>query len=627
MTAIGAAFGRVGNEREVVTELLRLMGHRGDQPAGAARHPLGALAATAYGWEAEAGVAGATAVATDHDVAVVADASLYYVEDLRRRLGQGTQERNPAALILAAYRQWGEWFWERIEGDFSCVVADARSGLVIAARDHVGRRPLHYTVDHDQLVVGSLARAVALVTAKELNALSVAAAVGGLLGGSMETGFAGVLPVPAGGAIVARGGVVSVRPWVAPRFKVGGRPRLAESGEALRGLLGAAVRERVVAPRTAVWLSGGADSTAVFAAGNASAQVGSLLAPVSITYPEGDPAREDDHIRATTSHWNARVTWIDSEGVELFEHLSTRVAVRDDPYAHTFEAMNLRLASTSASIGARVAFDGYGGDQLFHVSGVFLADYLARLKWRALRDAMREMEVNGVRSFVSAAVLPLFPDRIREWLDALRGRDANRGTMIRQSLPSWISEPWRRDEQLLRRAALEPSRRLLESPSGFESRWYVETPYFPRAAAWAAGLALQAGVVVRSPLLDRRVLDFAASRPLSERVSASDSKLLLKAAVQGLAPASVLAPRPFKTGIPRGYLARQMDRSFLPMFRQTFSSPSRLVHMGLIDQGKLEAAVDQVARVPDHITRVQLFLTLQAELWLRSIEKSCSVRK
>ena len=621
MTAIGAAFGRRGNEREVVTELLRRMRHRGDQPAGESRHPLGAVGAASFAWEVQAGVAEQTVVTGDGEVVVVADASLYYVDDLRRSLGQPAQASTAAGLILAAYRQWGEWFWERLEGDFSCVVADARSGLVVAARDHVGRRPLHYTVDHDRLVIGSLARAVATVTAKDVKEISVAAAVGGLLGGSLETGFDEVLPVPAGGAIVARGGVVSVRPWAAPRFRVGGRPRLHEAGEALRGLLEAAVRERVVAPRTAVWLSGGADSTAVFGAGNARPEVGSLLAPVSISYPEGDPAREDDHIRATASRWEAPITWIDSEKVELFEHLSTRVAVRDDPYAHTFEAMNLRLASTSVSIGARAAFDGYGGDQLFHVSGVFLADYLLRLRWRELRDAMREMQLEGLRPFVSAAVLPLLPDRAREWLDVVRGRDANRGTMIRQSMPSWIAERWRRDEQLQGRAALEPPRHLLESPSAYESRWYVETPYFPRAAAWAAGLALQAGVVVRSPLLDRRVLDFAASRPLSERVGASDSKLLLKEAVKGLVPPSVLAPRPFKTGIPRGYLSRQMDRTFLPMFREAFSVPSVLVSMGVVDRARLESAISQVALTPDHLTRVQLFLTLQAELWLRSIQK------
>lgn len=626
MTAIAAAFGRFDQPaQDVVAQLLRGMSHRGDLTAGSATHPMGAVGACSFGWEFTSGVAAPLAVAQDPEVVVVADASLYYVDDLRRRLGGLPAGLSAAQLILAAYRRWGEWFWEHLEGDFSCVMADASAGLVVAARDHVGRRPLHYFPGHKHLVIGSLARSVARVMEREPSLVSIAAAVGGLLGGSMETGFDGIFPVPAGGAVVARGGHIAVRPWVAPRFRIGGKANLAEAGEALRSLLMDAVRERVVAPRTAVWLSGGADSTAVFGAGQARQEVGALLAPVSISYPEGDSAREDGYIKQTTERWNAPVTWIDSEGVPLFDQLADRVARRDDPYAHTFEAMNLRLASTSVSIGARGAFDGYGGDQLFHVSDVFLADYLVRLRFRELRDALREMELSGLRPFVSRVVFPLLPDRVREWQDVLRGRDLNRGTLIRQSIPPWITAAWQRDPRLAKRSLLEPPRRLLESPAEYESRWYVEAPYFPRAAAWAASLALQAGVAVRSPLLDRRVLNFAASRPLSERVGGADTKLVLKEAVRGLIPDTVLAPRPFKTGVPRGYLARQMERAFFPVFQDTFASPSLLREIGVVDPAALERAVAGQKIRPDHIERVQLFLVLQAELWLRSLRDSGSL--
>lgn len=624
MTAIAAVLGRVDADSQAAARrLLGFMRHRGDQPAGLVDHPLGSMGASAFAWEVAAGVADALAVARDGDVVVVADASLYYKDDLRRRLASDDRGATAADLVLRAYRRWGEWFWERLEGDFACVVADAGTGLVIAARDHVGRRPLHYGTRRGHIVIASLARAVGREMGASLNHRAVAAAVGGLLGGSMETGFEGVFPVPAGGAVVARSGVVSVRPWIAPVFAIGGRPKLKEAGEALRAILVEAVQERVVAPKTAVWLSGGADSTAVFGAGQVRPALGRLLAPVSISYPEGDPAREDDYIRATTDHWHAPVTWIDSEQVALFEHLAERVAVRDDPYAHTFEAMNLRLASTSAAIGARGAFDGYGGDQLFHVSDVFLADLFARGRWRELRATMREMEMTGIRTFVSRVVFPWLPDRAREWIDVFRGRDINRGTLVRQSMPSWLADAWWRDDQLFARAGLEPPRRLLESPARYESRWYVETPYFPRAAAWAASLALQAGVAVRSPLLDRRVLDFAASRPLAERVGVADSKLVLREAVRGIIPEEVLAPRAFKTGVPRGYLARQMDRAFLPMFAEVFAAPSELYAMGIVDIAALRRAADDIGPRPNHIIRVQLFLTLQAELWIRSIKEHC----
>ncbi len=618
MTAIAAVIGgdtQAGAAK--VSRLLARMAHRGDQPAGAARHGLAAVGAVAYAWEANAGVAAPSAVVEMGGVIAVADASLYYLDVLMQRLGLAGPPPGSPQLILHAYQRWGREFPTFLEGDFACVVVDARRDLTIAARDHVGRRPLHYTVRQGQLTVGSLARAVGAVVAAPLNAPALAAAVGGLLGGSDETGFTGVFPVPAGGWIEYRAGAIHMRPWSAPVFRTGGKARLEESSEELRHLLTDAVRERTAAPRTAVWLSGGADSTAVFGAGQADPAVGARLAPVSISYPEGDSAREDDYIKQTAARWHAPVTWIDSESVSLFEHLPIRVAVRDDPYAHTFEAMNLRLAATSADLGAHVAFDGYGGDQLFHVSDVWLAEYLVRGRWRELREALAEDGDAWFRVLVSRAVFPWLPPAVRDALDQLRGRVPDAPTLWRQGMPDWLSRRWRSDPDVQRRALLEPARRLFEGPAAYESRWYVETPYFPRASAWAAGLALQRGVLVRSPLLDRRVLDFAASRPLAERAVSGDTKLVLKAAMRGLIPEGVLAPRKFKTGVPRGYIARRMESEFSRAFDEVFSSASVLAELGLIDLTALRRAQNS-ARV-DHLTRVHLFLTLQAELWVRSV--------
>ena len=82
-----------------------------------------------------------------HDgLSVVADASLYYREELRRALGASAQirsrEAGAAQLILAAYQAWGA----------SCAIVSGRLGIhcldsarqrALCARDFTGRRPLH----------------------------------------------------------------------------------------------------------------------------------------------------------------------------------------------------------------------------------------------------------------------------------------------------------------------------------------------------------------------------------------------------------------------------------------------------------------------------------------------------
>ena len=187
-------------------------------------------------------------------------------------------------------------------------------------------------------------------------------------------------------------------------------------------------------------------------------------------------------------------------------------------------------------------------------------------------------------------------------------------------LPPWLDARWRSGTRLKGRTGSEPKRRLLENPSGYESRWYVETPYFPRAVSWANAIATECGVEVRSPLLDRRIIEFAASRPLSERAWRGQSKVVLREAVRTLIPDSVLAPRPTKTGIPRGYLHRQM-RSGFPEALERALGRRRLVleEVGLIDRESLRESARAYLETQPHVLGVQLLLTLQCELWLRSL--------
>jgi asparagine synthase (glutamine-hydrolysing) len=631
LSAIGGLFSREPRQDLAghVDQLLSRMTHRGGDRTATASGAGFALGVSRFAWEEPPRLGGRTAVSTWQGVRAVADASLYYREDLRRALRDRQvvcESEEPADLIVAAYRAWGPLCAQYLEGDFAFLLIDETEHRVLASRDYVGRRGLHYHATASMFVVASTARAVAthpLVQAP-VDLVTVAIAAGALLGGSRFTGFEGIHPVAAGSTVewTPAAGVRTIWQWRAPPFRIGGASDVRESGEQLRALLTRSVAERFDGRTCAIWLSGGADSTAVFGAGSEALRIGmerqGQLLPVTVSYPEGDNAREDDHVNAIASRWNTRVAWIDSESVDLFEDLEGRAAVRDDPYAHTFEMMNRRLAQTSVSVGARVAFDGYGGDQLFHVSPSYLADLFARLQWRELRVALRAENRHGVRAFLRWCVAPWLPDEMFERIQKARKRYVSGAQAM--ELPPWLTDRWRVDGRLKNRTVSEPTRRFLESPSGFESRWYVETPYFSRAVSWANAIALECGVEVRSPLLDRRIIEFAASRPLSERVWRGQSKVVLREAVRSLVPDSVLAPRPTKTGIPRGYLHRQMRSGFPSALERVLGFQRlRLEELGLIDRSKFRESAELYAQTQPHILGVQLLLTLQCELWLRSL--------
>ena len=504
MSAIGGIFSRTPSDDlgAQMDRLLLAMAHRGSEKRDVTATPTWALGVSRFGWEEAERRSGAARIREAGGVRVVADAALYYRDDLRRALARqrvSCASEDPEDLLLAAYEAWGDGCAEHLEGDFAFIIADARRQRIVISRDHVGRRPLHLFSSPSLLVIGSSARSVGthpLVQAP-LNFVAIAAAIGGFLGGSRETGFEGVVPVEAGTTWEwsAERGLRKVWSWRAPTFQIGGKSDIRESGEALRELLVTAVAERIDSGTTAVWLSGGADSSAIFGTGSEAVRRGlgphgARLQPVTVSYPEGDQAREDHQVQAIADRWNSSVSWIDSESVDLFEDLEQRARVRDDPYAHTFEMMNRRLARTSLSAGARVAFDGYGGDQLFLSSQAYLADLFVRLQWRELRASMAAHGYHGVRGLVRWCVIPWLPERTFDWIQARRGRGMQSGLNV----PSWVAARWKADAALRARLESEPRRRFLESPSQYESRWYVETPYFPRAVGWASAIALETGV-------------------------------------------------------------------------------------------------------------------------------------
>jgi hypothetical protein len=171
-----------------------------------------------------------------------------------------------------------------------------------------------------------------------------------------------------------------------------------------------------------------------------------------------------------------------------------RAAVRDEPFAHAYEMVNRALAAGSRAVGARVAFDGVGGDQLFQVSNVYFADLFRTLRWRALAREWRakRMSGRGARTFFRWAVQPTLPDVMLHVAALLRGGRPLRG-ILERPVPPWMDSAFVRRHGLLERERQHTPRRTGGSPADHETMWYLTHPYFPRVFACVAAFALEAG--------------------------------------------------------------------------------------------------------------------------------------
>lgn len=594
-----------------------------------------ALGVSRFRWERAVSPWGETQIAQLGPVAVVADASLYDTAVLVRELArQGVPPPgcDAASIMASAYRVWGAEFAVRLNGDFAFILWDADRGELLVGRDFVGRRSLFTRDISGVAAVASQSRALARAGGgpAKVNRDFVAAAVSGLLSGSRESAFEGITPVPAGSVLRwrQRQGWSEAARWDPPRFAATGRPDLREGAIELRRLLELAVADRCTADPVVVFLSGGADSPAVLGAGCAAREKGltnATFRTLSVSFPEGDSARENEHIEAVVERWRLTPNWVDSETMLLFDRQLERVAAREDPYAHTFEQQNRYLGRAARELGANVVLDGHGGDLLFQVSAACMAELLAAGDFVGWRRMLREGGYNTWRQILRWGVAPVLPEMVWRAVDVFRENALQRP--FDQQIPEWIGSGVAsalRDRGWTR---ADLARGLFEGPAAFESRWYLTAPYMPRALSWTHDFALQSGIEVRSPLLDRRVVEFAATRPITERATLEVSKRLLRESMRGLVPDSVLAPRQYKTGVPRGYFHRQMAAGFAGAAKRVFGAddatpPSTilLAELGIVDLANFRQALEAYRVSEDHLTGVQLFLTVEAELWLRARE-------
>jgi asparagine synthase (glutamine-hydrolysing) len=575
------------------------------------------VAVARFDWELAEEFSGPALVVNDGDLSVAADATLYYRDDLLRALDAARVRpvgRTPAHLIAAAYRAWGTDCTRYLDGDYAFVVRDHARHRTFAARDFMGRRPLYYAEIDGALVLSSLASAIIAhpSASRELDDVALAEIVGVSLAGHDRTPYRVVKALPAAHSLV-REGSASVRTTAHWRLEID-ESAPAQSFDAasdeLRDLLARAIIERRAADGpTTIWLSGGYDSPVMFGMGNAALDRLGLprLAPVSFSHPVGDAGREDELIDEVASFWSARPVWLSIEDVPLLADARAHAAAADIPFQHAFENWLRALLGATERQGSRVALYGDGGDQLFAVSTVFLRDLFTDRRWRELRREWRAFGGAGMRALWTSVARPALSARAR----AARGRSSP--TI---PFPDWLDKAFVARSSLNERQA-EAERALASGGGGHaaaETRRSLGNPTIPRVLAGLSALALEHGVELRAPLLDRRIVQFALRRPRSERASAGAVKHLLRHAARDAVPARVLAPRPSKTGVLTDYFARSFRSDPDGLVSEAFSR-SILADRGIVDGAALQHAWREYKTLGKG-GGGHLFVAFQTEMWL-----------
>ena len=443
-----------------------------------------------------------------------------------------------AERIAVGYEAWGDALFARLRGEFAILVWSRRERRLLAVRDAVGCRPLHFEQAGGRTFVASEARQVLAGSGRrpELNEDVMVDSLVRRHRLTEETFFVDVSRMMPAVLYRFRGGragelVRGPEFWTPPPMRDATEADVPDLVEELAGLLRAAVRRAIPAAPFAVSVSGGMDSTTVWALvrelrTHGSGSAGIDARPFSLVFP-GFDCDERPFIEACLGEEAGRAAFIDGAAQHGLEVLT---GLWDSLDVVPFETTYLVCAGRSRRGGGRSPDrpDRPGRGSLASRRGPTGTTGSPRHRhrtWRwwtvevvrceqddgSAKDADEEaLEVVWPRSRCPLVVAPLPLGRLDAGGGDLSGRDPTPDSRQRE-VRSMLT--------VLRR---EFNAALWES---IDAHYCIES---------------------RQPLMDLDLVAFAFTTPGTLMALGGRSKGLLRLAASGWSPHEVVA-RPYKT--------------------------------------------------------------------------------
>jgi asparagine synthase (glutamine-hydrolysing) len=571
----------------------------------------------------------------DGTVWVAFNGEVYNHRDVRSELealGHRYQTQSDTETIVHAYEQWGADCVHRFRGMFAFAVWDAPNRRLLLVRDRLGIKPLYWTRTRDCLLFGSEIKAILAsgLVEPEANDDALPELLSTRYLSGSETMFRGVRKLLPGHLLVFEDGDAKLRQyWDVPI----GRPeglhdnRNARAADLqvcpdvvarFRDLLAESVKLRLMSDvPLGMFLSGGIDSSAIAAL--MATMIGRPLQTFSVAFKDR-AFNELAYAREVARAIKADTHEIVIDDGDFFGALPKLVWHEDEPVAHT-SSVPLYFVSALARQHVTVVLTGEGSDELLAGYGKY-----PRVAWNWRAGTIYErMLPPRLRASIARRAVPMLPRRL--------ARYARRSFLTMDRTAEMMCfDNFAAIRLADQRRLLAPSRRLQATdvraygasmdhfarPNGHSSLLdrllYADIKtYLVELLMKQDQMSMAASIESRVPFLDHELVEFAAQLPDRWKLSGWTTKRVLRHAMKGLLPESILNrpkmgfPVPFASWMrgPWGAVARDvlLDR--------------RSRERGIVDPAAVEALIaDHVAGRTEGGDRIWSLLNL--ELWYRT---------
>ena len=474
---------------------------------------------------------------------IVFNGEIYNYRELRAEIGGDFQTASDTEVLLAAYEKWGTSCLNRLRGMFAFVIADPKNHRIFAARDRYGIKPLYFRAlegrieiasEIKQLIAGSAhanlprLREFLLYGSQDHTADTLFRDVGQLRGGEF-------LEVNLLDGIRARVGT-----WYHfPRERTFSG-NIAEATDAYREKFFETVdlHLRSDVP-LGFCLSGGMDSSAIV--GSAAALLKNTEhARVAINCRYALPGFDENRYAKEVADFSgASLRVVSPDPQDLVAEIEKITYFQDEPVQNASLISGFSVFQEAARAGLKVMLDGQGGDEQLASYPQFFGPFLLGLLLRGRVSQMMEEAAHFAadhnwtwKNTANSLFLWYGPRRAFQILKSLKGKRgahtwADRRFLFAEGVPS---PPWKMVEDS------SPTTRAM-------SLLMLRQLSLPMLLHWEDRNSMAHSIESRVPFMDHELIEFTLSLPDEFKICKGVTKRVLKDAMSGIIPPSVIARR------------------------------------------------------------------------------------
>jgi asparagine synthase (glutamine-hydrolysing) len=497
----------------------------------------------------------------DGTVWIVFNGEIYNYRELRSFLlskGHVFTTQTDTEVIVHLYEEFGTECLEKLRGMFAFAIWDQKTKTLFLARDRVGIKPLYYALTDKTIVFASEIKAILTDPAisRSLAPEIIDRFLTFLYVPGEETLLKGVSKLAPGHYLLAKDGKTEIlQYWDLNFHKPSERLSMKDAENELSNLLAEVVELHMIADvPVGVLLSGGVDSTAVLSC--VAERTDKEISSFTVGFADSGFADERPYAKLAAEAFGTRHYDMTITADDFAAFLPQYVWHMEEPVCEP-PAVALYYVSKLARNYVKVLLSGEGGDEAFagydNYRNIMWLERLKQL-WPGGNGAA-SWGISRLNSWVQSAKVAKYTPLVNATFpDYYYSRTS---TPYRYS-GNGIGELYSTDflKSIDREYTIEPVRRLFSAVKDqgiLDQMLYIDTKtWLPDDLLVKADkMTMANSLELRVPLLDHRLLEFAASLPPEYKLNGFALKYIWKKALAKRIPSSILKRK--KAGFPVPY--------------------------------------------------------------------------